>query len=98
MNIDYKIFINILIQKLTAILNKIINLQQSIFLLKKFIDDNIKTIQYLIIKYKNFMKFEKQQFELLIIFLNQKKIYNKINHEFLFAILTRFDVLKKYIF
>ena len=44
MNINYKIFIEILMRRLFKTLNVILNAHQSVFLFKKLINNNIRTI------------------------------------------------------
>ena len=87
MNIDYKLFTNILMQRLIDTLNKIITSQQTKFLSKRLIDNNIKTIQYLIARHESNIKNVDIKNEIALLFLNQKKIYNKINHEYLKSVL-----------
>ena len=70
MNIDYKFFTNILMQRLIDALNKIITSQQTRFLLKRLIDNNIKTIQYLIARYESNMKNVDIRNEITLLFLN----------------------------
>ena len=53
------------------------------FLSKRLIDDNIKTIQYLIARHKSNIKNVDTKNEITLLFLNQEKIYNKINHKYL---------------
>ena len=67
-NTNYKFFIDIFIQRLIKILKKIIISQQIEFLFERLIDNNIKTIQYLIARYKFDIKKTKKKITLL--FLN----------------------------
>ena len=51
MNVDYKLFTKILMQRLIRALNIVVKIQQSMFLLDRLIDDNIRIIQRLVDKY-----------------------------------------------
>ena len=78
-------------------LNKIITSQQTRFLSKRLIDNNIKTIQYLIARHKSNMKSADTKNEITLLFLNQKKTYNKINHEYLKKTLRQIKILENFI-
>ena len=82
-NIDYKLFTNILMQRLIEALNKVITSQQAGFLSKRLINNNIKTVQYLIARHGSDMKSVDIKDEITLLFLNQEKVYNRINHEYL---------------
>ena len=92
MNTNYKLFTKILMQRLVIALNEIIDKHQFVFLFKRLIDDNIKIIQSFVTKFD-----DSSTKKLTIIFLNQKKIYDKINHIFLRKILKKLKIFTKYI-
>ena len=64
----------------------------STYIFEKLIDDNVCIIQTIIAKYKNTLQ------NVIIVFLDQKKIFDRISHEFLWAILKKFDISIQFIF
>ena len=92
MNVNYKIFTEIFMQRLVKAFDFVIEKHQSIFLFEKLIDDNIRTIQKIITKHKN------AQQRIVIVFLDQKKIYDRVSHEFLWAALKKLEISVRFIF
>ena len=91
MNVNYKIFTEILMQRFVKILDSVIEEHQSIFIFERFINDNVKTIQSIIIKHKNVSQ------DVVIAFFDQKKIYDRVSHEFLWTVLKKFDISARFI-
>ena len=90
-NIDYKIFTEILIRRLLQAFNEVIRVYQSAFILGRLINNNVRTIQYLIFKYKA------SDNRLAIIFLDQEKVYDRISYRFIQEALFRLGVPKEFI-
>ena len=85
MNVDYKIFTEILMQHLVKALDKVLELHQSAFLPGRLIDDNVWTIQYLIAKHWKVEGID-------IVFLDQEKAYDWVSHRFMWATLKCLEV------
>ena len=92
MNVNYKIFTEILMQRFVKAFDSVIEEHQSIFLFEKFIDDNIRTIQRIIAKHKD------AQQKVVIVFFDQKKIYDRVSHEFLWTALKKLEIFVRFIF
>lgn len=54
MNVDYKIYIEILMQRLVKALNQTVGNYQYAFLLDRLIDNNVRTVQAIISAYAPF--------------------------------------------
>ena len=92
MNVNYKILTKILMQRFIKTFDFAIESHQSTYIFEKFIDDNVRIIQTIIAKYRNTLQ------NVIIVFFDQKKIFDRVNHEFLWAILKRFDISAQFIF
>lgn len=86
MNVDYKIFTEILMQRLVRALGSAIGQHQSAFLPGRLIDDNVRTIQGIMAKHRG------AEDDAAIAFLDQEKAYNRVSHEFLWAALERLGI------
>lgn len=95
MRANYKLYITILMWKLIDVLKKVINEHQYVFLFDKLINDDIKTVQQLIGQ----MKIQKQTYSIFmtIVFLKQKKTYDKVSHDFLWKAMRRINLSMKFI-
>ena len=69
-----------------------IELHQSTYISERLIDDNVRIIQTIIAKHRN------TQQNVAVIFFDQEKIFDRINHEFLWTALKRFDISTRFIF
>ena len=91
MNVDYKLFTDILMQRLVKALGEAIGIQQTAFLPGRIIDDNIRTIQGLIARHdKTDHAFKREGIGVL--FLDQEKAYDRVSHEFLWAVLDKLGI------
>ena len=91
MNVDYKLYTEILMRRLVKALETAIGPQQSAFLPGRLIDDNIRTIQGLIAR-------ERLRGEGLgILFLDQEKAYDRVSHKFMWRALRRLGIPRKFI-
>lgn len=91
MNVDYKIFTEILMQQLVRALDSVLRPHQSVFLPERLIDDNIHIIQYLIATHRT------AEEEIDLVFLDQEKTYDCVSHHFMWAALRRLGVLNVFI-
>ena len=92
MNVNYKILTKILMQRFIKTFDFAIESHQSTYIFEKFIDDNVRIIQTIIAKYRSTLQ------NVIIVFFDQKKIFDRVNHEFLWAILKKFDISIQFIF
>ena len=92
MNVNYKILTKILMQRFIKTFDFAIESHQSTYIFEKFIDDNVRIIQIIIAKYKSTLQ------NVIIVFFYQKKIFDRVNHEFLWTILKKFDISIQFIF
>ena len=91
MNSDYKIFTEILMQRLVKALGTVIGDYQSAFLPKRQIDDNIRTIQYLIAR----GTVKKEDFAIL--FLDQEKAYDRVSYIFMWRALRQLRIPDEFV-
>jgi exonuclease III len=91
MGVDYKLYTDILMHRLVTALEPVIGPQQTAFLKGRLIDDNIRTVQYLIN--------DKHQEEepLGILFLDQEKAYDRVSHSWLWAVMRRMGIPEVFI-
>ena len=89
MNMDYKIFTEILMRWLLQALDGVLGDQQSAFLPGRLIDNNVRTIQYLTSQYKD------SDEGMGIVFLDQEKAYDWVSHKFMWEALYRLGVPRK---
>ena len=94
-NVDYKIFTEILMQRLVNAVKDVLGLYQSAFLPGRLIDDNIKIIQYLIARQKAPNRDGVEGCSIL--FLDQKKAYDRVSHEYMWAMLRHIGVPEAFI-
>ena len=92
MNVDYKIFTAILMKRLTSGLRHVICDHQYAFLPGRLIDDNVRTIQYLIEKHEM-----DEEEGLNILFLDQEKAYDRVSHEYMWAVLDKIGAPEAFI-
>lgn len=91
MNVDYKIFTEILMQRLLKALTTVIGNHQSAFLPGRLIDDNVRTAQYLIETFRH------SEEDASILFLDQEKAYDRVSHSFLWRSLNALGIPKAFI-
>lgn len=91
MNVDYKVFAEILMTRLISVLREVIGGHLSAFLPGRLIDDNIRTVQMLVAKYKN------SSDGVHLLFLNQEKAYDRVSHKFMWEILARIGAPERFI-
>lgn len=76
MNVDHKIFTEMLMLRLVHALQGVIGEQQSAFLPGRLIDDSVGAVQQLIWNYDD------KEDGIAFLFLDQEKAYDRVSHEF----------------
>ena len=97
MNTDYKLFTDILMQRLVGALDQVIAPQQAGFLPERLIDDNIKAVQYLIARHGPDMKGAETREGIALLFLDQEKAYDRVSHEYLEEALRKVGIPEDFI-
>ena len=92
MGSDYRLYTLILAHRLTGAASEVIEDQQCAYLPGRRIGDNIKLVQTLIDVFD-----EHQEEGLGILFLDQEKAFDKMEHKYLFKVLSRFGIPRKFI-
>ena len=90
-NVDYKILAFVLSNRLHKILDKIISQEQTAYVRKRFIGENIRQLQD-IIEYTS-----KFNIPGLVVFLDFEKAFDSLEWNFLFKTLEKFGFQKKFI-
>lgn len=91
-NSDYRIFATILMTRLLRAINPVLGPEQTAFLPARLIDDNIWTVKTLIDRHK-----DPEQGGVGLLFLDQYKAYDRVSHEYLWAVLKHINVPDEYI-
>ena len=90
-NTDYKILAFVLANRLHKVIDRIISNEQTAYIKKRFIGENIRilldTIEY----------FERKNEPVVILFLDFEKAYDSIEWEFIFISLSKFGFQEKFI-
>ena len=92
MNVDYKIFTEILMRRLLKALEGTIGHHQTAYLKGRLIDDNVRTIQYTVDKYK-----DDENEGIHLLFLDQEKAFDRVSHRFLWAALKQLGIPRLFI-
>lgn len=91
MNTDYKILASVLADRLKSVLSSCISFDQNAYLKGRFIGNNIRLIDDLI----NYMQQREKSGAML--FLDLEKAFDKVNREFLYKALEKFNFGEKFI-
>ena len=91
LNTDYKIFTKALSMKLADVVPEVIHQDQAGFVKGRSIFDQVKTTK-LVIDYMERMKMKG-----VVVALDQEKAYDKIIHNYLWAVLRKFEFPKNFI-
>ena len=89
-NTDYKILAFVLVNRLHKVIDRIISNEQTAYIKKRFIGENIRilldTIEY----------FERKNDPGVILFIDFEKAYDSIEWEFIFISLSKFGFQEKF--
>ena len=91
MGADYRLYTWVLTQRLAFPLCETLGEHQTAFLPGRLIGDNVKLVQTVIDKY------EKDEKPAGILFLDQEKAYDRVSHSYLWAVMRRIGLPKKFI-
>ena len=84
LNTDYKLLAHILANRLKTVIDKLISPDQTGYIQGKFLGQNIRVIQDII------DMIEEENTEAALLFLDFKKAFDTVNHDFLFKTLERY--------
>lgn len=87
LNVDYKLYSVMVMHRLVQAIDPVIGEQQYAFLRGRQIADNVKLVQCLIDRYEL-----GDLGSLQLLFLDQEKAYDRVSHDYLWAILEKFGI------
>jgi exonuclease III len=86
LNVDYKLYTSILVNRLQQPLTKVLSQDQHAFLKSRLITDNILEVKL------NLILAEQTKQTGFAVFLDQEKAYDRVDHEFLFKVLRKYGI------